>query len=248
MKKHVLLALVCILCVPAAFADWALRPQAGSKPVQWIDYALTFNGDFGIERNRALGSLGYSRLFEPFELSAAFQTSADAQCRNINDITLSAAWWAVKSVHQWRTWEFGIESIYHYQHYQDIYGEHDGIFYINMRQRRDNGFELVLKQGGTLKCANLYATDTSITNLNPVAWLSVAKTWQNGFELFSTVGSHSTFRYQLFFAPTFTVGAACTFGGMFRPSIEWIMGCTDFFSASIYINRMAVRFAGRILL
>ena len=234
---------VFLLAASLAFADWALQPEKDARPQHWITYALTFNGDFGIERNRALGAVGYQWNYEPFQLSAAVQESGP-----VSDLTLSALWWAVKSVHRWRTWSFGIESIYHYQHYDDVYGEHDAIFYINMRQKRDNGFELLLKQGATLKAATVYAAEETICNWNPSAWLSVSKTWHNGVELFSTVGSHSSFRYQLFFAPTFTVGAAVTLGGLFRPSLEWVLGCTDFFAASIYINTMALRLSGRIIL
>ena len=247
LHKTQLLAVFTALCViTPAVADFALQPQANTKPTQWIEYALSFSGNAGLERNRAFGSLGYRLDLAPYEGTVGFQSSG-----KISDITLSSTWWLVRSEHRWRTWEFGVETLYHYQHYEGVYGEHDLLLYYCMRQRRDNGFEFVLKNGGTLKAANLYVVDEIITNKSFIGAVQVGKTWQNGFELYTSVASHDRYRYPLFFSPRFIVGSALTLGGAngcFRPSLELEAGFTDFFTTAVYVDTLLVRIAGSVRL
>lgn len=241
--KRLCILLVSVCAMLPASADWALRPQADAKLQQAIDYSLAFSANTGMERNRTFGSLGYHWTLAPYEASVGFQNSG-----KVSDFTLSSAWWAVRSEHQWRVWEFGIESSYHYQHYENVYGEHDFIVCYCLRQKRDNGFELLLKNGVTLKAANIYTIDGAIVNRSTVGMVQAGKTWRSGFELYTSAGSHDTFRYPLFFSPRFIVGTAFTFGGIFRPSVEFEVGFTDFFATAVYVNTLLVRLTGRVLL
>ena len=242
-KTHLLALLFAVCMAVPACADWAIRPQAGAKPRHAIDYSLAFSADKGLEQNRAFGSLGYHFNLAPYEAFVGFQESG-----KVSDITLASTWWAVRSEHQWRVWEFGVEGVYHYQHYEAVYGEHDFLLYYCLRQRRENGFEFVLKNGGTVKVANVYVVKEPVVNKSTVGLVQVGKTWRSGFELYTSVASHDTYRYPLFFSPRFIVGTAFTFGGTFRPSVECEAGFTDFFATAVYMNTLQLRLTGRVLL
>ena len=231
------------LCALPLFADWTLCPQEEARPVQALEYSLAFSAPKGLEGDRVFCAFGYCFDFAPYEAFVGFQS-----CGNISDITLSSAWWAVRSEHAYNVWNFGIEGIYHYQKYEDVYGEHDAVFYYNVRSQRTNGFSLVIKSGVTVKAANIYAVDEIIWNTGTMGLVQVGKTWKSGFELYTSVASHDTYRYPLFLAPKAIIGTAYTFGCVFRPCMELELGFTDFFATAVYINTLLVRFSARVLL
>lgn len=239
------IAAICIgiFCTFPLHADWALHPQAGEKPSQALEYSLAFSANTGIECNSTYNALCYRFDFAPYESFIGFQTSGD-----ICDITLASTWWAVKSQHEYNLWTFGIEGIYHYQHYDGIYGEHDAVLYYSLRSQRTNGFEFLMKTGGSLKFANVYAVDETVFSKDVMGFIQVGKTWNERFKLYTSVSSHSLFRYPRFLAPRAIVGAFYTFDGGFQPCVELEAGFSDFFATALYANAVIVRLTGRFLL
>ncbi len=245
-----LLPLILWMIPALSFAEWHPLPSEGEKPAQFVEYALTRNGSFGLERDCTFGALGYRFTLGPDGGGAQFQTGGA-----VSDITLNALWEPLKLAARRSLWTLGVESIYHYQHYSGVYGEHDGISYLTIRRENKTGFYFELKNGLTIKNARIYALNESVQNFSTAAYVKAGKIWKNGIEVYASAGSHDRFRYPLCLAPKNILGLSFAFDenglsadGFFRPGIELEVGSTDFFAASTYINCVQLRLLGSIRL
>ena len=133
---------------------------------------------------------------------------------------------------------FGVELVYHFQRYYDLYSEHDiyleGVFRLALKNR----FVFLANLGSGLKFARIDAVDRNfLWDFSLSGSVALNYYFDSGAEIFASIVSHSLYRYPLAFTPLYSLGFAWNFKNGLRISSDFGLRIRDQFVVAPYIDR-----------
>lgn len=215
-------------------------------------FALEMPEQFAEAGTGYVAAKNVEREFNPFNLSYGVKSkSPDRTWRydalssvqfsdKIFDFTLCGEYFVPRA--SWKLKksqiDLGIEAIYHFQRYYDLYSEHD--FYLEpvFRLVLKNKFVFLANLGGGAKAARIDVLNRgALWDFTLSGSLAFNYYYSNGAELYGGIVSHELYRYPLAFTPTNFIGLAWNFKNGFRVSSDIGLRFRDWFVVAPYIDR-----------
>lgn len=134
--------------------------------------------------------------------------------------------------------DIGVQAIYHFQRYYDLYSEND--FYIESVFRFITKERLVFlaNLGSGTKAASVDVLQRgAIWDFTFSGSVSFNYYFQNGAEIYGGIVSHELYRFPIAYTPTDFLGLAWNFKNGFRLSSDLGLRMRDWFVVAPYIDR-----------
>jgi len=202
---------------------------------QSFSYALGRNNGTGFEPFRDTAQFIYT-----FDMPEASAKTGIQLTSGTFDFTADGIWWFARG-NKIRT---GIGALYHYLLYEKISATNDFMGGLNMEIRPFSFFTISMEIDGQYKMDQIFAVKSHspwITNFNPAFRFRLTYAPGNGAELYSEVASYEYFRYMLFFAPSFTFGAAYHWPDGVWAGMEIVPRYVDMMTISAYYDCTEIR-------
>lgn len=192
------------------------------------------------------------REFNPFNLTYGVKSKSDDRTwlydglasiqfsDKIFDFTISGEYFIPKF--SWRMEkaeiDIGVQAIYHFQRYYDLYSEND--FYIEsvFRFISKDKFVFLANLGSGVKAASV-----DILQRGPLWDITLSGAvefnyyFEKGAEIYGGIDSHELYRYPLAYTPTSFLGFAWNFKKGFRVATDIGFRSRDWFVVAPYIDR-----------
>ena len=167
------------------------------------------------------------------------------------DFTLMAEYWTIIQKLDCCTLRYGIDAIYHYQHFryegETIVRENDFMADMCFSLTMDNDFTFSIRNGYGAKFSFLPALTDSITDMTPCVYIGVSKSF-GAVSLEFATRTHTLYRYPLFCSPDYALTFAYISPKGIRSAVTGDFRISDQFTTAPYINRIALTLAVTVLI
>ena len=143
-----------------------------------------------------------------------------------------------------RTLRLGFGAIYHFQNQIDIAYENDFLLRSIFELISKSNFVFHTELCYGFKESQIHAVKDDVPMLwdcNPAIFIKLKKLFSNGLEVYAAAGSFELYRYPLFIAPAYSVGASYLFKTGFKPYFEVLSRFCDMYTSPPYFDKLQFR-------